>query len=153
MALVVEKNIKPAATPTRPQTPEAEPRLSIDVVFTSIETMPAALRLAVGLATRLAARITLVVPQVVPYPLPLESPPVLIDWSERRFSLIAEESSVETSVQIYLCRERIKTIRTVLKPHSVVVIADRKRWWPTWETRLSRVLRRAGHEVIIAQAE
>ena len=56
------------------------------------------------------------VPQVVPYPLPLESPPVLIDWNERRFRVIADESPVETTVRIYLCRDRLETLTAVLKP-------------------------------------
>ncbi len=154
MALALQKTLKPAPVQPEPRAPsETEPRLNIEVIFTSIEATLAALKQAAELASRLAARITLVVPQVVPCPLPLESPPVLIDWNERRFRVIAEKSPVETTVQIYLCRDRIQTLCAVLRPHSVIVIGRRKRWWPTWEGKLSRVLRRAGHEVIVAQTE
>ena len=62
------------------------------------------------LANRLSCRITLVVPQVVPFPLPLSSPPVLLDWNERRFRVIASQSPVETEVQIYLCRDRLEML-------------------------------------------
>ncbi|SRR5579884_684897 len=153
MAPAVEEIRMRAAEPEL-RTPSAEPRLNIEVVFTSMEATPAALRQAGELANQLAARITLVVPQVVPLPLPLEEPPVRLEWSERRLRAIAAESPVETRVEIYLCRDSIPTLCAVLKPHSVVVLAGRKRWWwPTWEGKLSRVLRADGHAVIFAEAE
>ena len=68
---------------------ESGSSLNLDVVFTSLEPTLAALKKAADLASRLNARITLVVPQVVPYPLPLKTPPVLIDFNERRFRVIA----------------------------------------------------------------
>jgi hypothetical protein len=93
------------------------------------------------------------VPQPVPYPLPLESPPVLLDWNERRFRVIASESPVETTVRIYLCRDRLETLASVLNSGSIVVLGARKKWWPTAEARLARSLRKAGHEVIVAELE
>ena len=132
---------------------EAEAKLNIEVVFTTIEGTLSALRNAADLAKRLSARITLVVPQVVPYPCPLESPPVLLDWTERRFHVLAEHYAVETTVQIYLCRDRIDTLLAMLKPHSMVVIGGRRRWWPTFESKLQRKMSRAGHEVIFAEME
>jgi hypothetical protein len=132
---------------------DGSPRLNVDVIFTSIDATLAALKKAAALASRLGARITLLVPQVVPYPLPLESPPVLLEWNERRFRVIAEECPVETTVHIYLCRDRFETFAAVLKPESLVVVGGRKLWWPTSESRLARALRRAGHEVLFAEAE
>ena len=84
------------------------------MVFTSVEATLAALKEAGNLANSLGARITLVVPQVVPYPLPLETPPVLVEFNENRFRVIASESPVETSVQIYLCRDPFETLTLVL---------------------------------------
>jgi hypothetical protein len=51
-----------------------------------------------------------------------------------------------------LCRDRVETLRKVLKPHSLVVIGGRRSWWPTPENRLARQLRRSGHEVVFAEA-
>ena len=130
-----------------------EPKLNISVVFTSVKATLAALREAGGLAGRLGARITLVVPQIVPYPLPLTSPPVLLDWNERRFRTIAEESPVETKVSLYLCRDAREILKTALSPRSIVVLGGRKRLWPTPETRLASTLRQAGHEVIFTESE
>ena len=67
--------------------------------------------------------------------------------------VIADKSAVETIVRIYLCRDRWQALEQALRPRSVVVIGGRKRWWPTRESRLARRLRRAGHEVILAETE
>jgi hypothetical protein len=154
MLLAFQKPLLPATgSPARPGTGEFESKLNVDVVFTSIEPTLAALKKAGALAGRLNARITLLVPQIVPYPLPLASPPVLLDFNERRFRVIANQSPVETMVRLYLCRDRLETLASVLKPHSVVVVGGRRRWWPTPEKRLAGKLRRAGHEVILAETE
>src|SRR5579884_3061729 len=133
--------LRPAAPDTTKQPFE------ITVLFTSVHATVAALRCAGDLARRLNGRITLVVPQEVPYPLPLSSPPVLVEFNERRFRVIAEQARVETVVQVYLCRDRNQMIRSVLPPRSLVVLGFRHHWWPMAEKRLARGLRRAGHEV------
>ena len=154
MSLALEKVLAPLpGHPTPPPIEETESRLNVAVVFTSVESTLAALRKAGALANRLSGRITLLVPQVVPLPLPLTSPPVLLDWNERRFRVIASESPVETTVRIFLCRDRLETLRTVLRPRSLVVIGGRKRWWPTAEKRLAGKLHRDGHEVILTETE
>ena len=151
MPFLVEKRFNPAARlPQRPAAGGADSELSIAVIFTSIEPTLSALRRAATLADRLRARITLMVPQVVPYPLPLTQPPVPLDFTERRFRVIANQAPVETIVRIYLCRNRTEALTAALRPHSLVVIGDRGGWWPTAEKRLGRQLRRAGHEVLFA---
>ena len=143
--------------PGQPETTTAgkgQARLNISVVFTSVETTLGALKTAGALANRLSGRITLVVPLVVPFPLPLDSPPVLIDWNERRFSVIASQSPAETEVRLYLCRDRLEMLAKVLSPRSLVVVGARKRWWRfTAERKLARVLRRMGHEVVLTETE
>src|SRR5579863_10234366 len=152
MALALEKMIAPVTgVPARPFNEEIGSKLDISVVFTSVEATLAALREAGELAGSLGGRITLIVPQVVPYPLPLTSPPVLVDFNERRLRVLAGQSRVETRVSIYLCRDPWETLQSVLKPHSLVVVGTRKRWWPTAEKRLAAKLRRAGHVVMITE--
>ncbi len=159
MSLAIEKILVPkTGFPTRPLGVEADQKLNIAVVFTSVESTLAALKEAGNLANSLGARIQLVVPQVVPYPLPLETPPVLVEFNEHRFRVIASESPVETSVQIYLCRDRFETLASVLKPGSIVVLGGKKRRWPArWvpskDKLLARQLRRAGHEVVFKETE
>ena len=139
--------------PVRQEAEAAEARLSVSVIFTSVESTLGALKKAGALAASLGARITLVVPQVVPYPLPLQSPPVLLDWNERRFRAIASQNPIETAVRIYLCRDRLETLLSILGAGSIVVVGCRKSWWPNADYRLARKLRKAGHEVIVAARE
>jgi hypothetical protein len=153
-ALAFEKMLAPVTRrPAPARGVEFERTLDVAVVFTSPAATMAAIRTAGALADRLSARISLLVPQVVPFPAPLESPPVLLDFSERWFRDIAAQSPVETSVQIYLCRDRVDTLRTVLGTGSLVVIGGKKRWWPTRERTMARKLRRSGHEVIFIETE
>ncbi len=156
MALAFENVLAPKpGYPSHKQQTDTAPRLNVAVVFTSVDATLVALREAGVLAVRLGGQIVLLVPQVVPFPLPLTSPPVLLDWSERRFRVLAAESPVETTVRIYLCRDRMETLLAVLSPHSLVVVGGpkRKRWRPSGEKRLARTLRRAGHEVIFKETE
>jgi hypothetical protein len=154
MALALEKIIAPVTgVPARPFREETGSKLDISVVFTAVDATLAALKEAGNLAGSLGARITLIVPQIVPYPLPLTSPPVLVDFNERRLRVIASNCRVETRVSIYLCRNSLETLQSVLKPHSLVVVGSRKRWWPTADKRLARKLRRLGHRVIVTERE
>jgi hypothetical protein len=156
MALALERMIAPVTgAPARPFAEEADSQLNVSVIFTSVDATLAALREAGRLlgsqARSLGGRITLIVPQIVPYPLPLNSPPVLVDFNERRLRVIASDCRVETSVCVYLCRDPLEILRSVLKPHSLVVVGSRRRWWPTAEKRLAAKLRSAGHEVIVTE--
>jgi len=42
-------------------------------------------------------------------------------------------------------------LRLVLKPHSLIIVGGRKRWWPTSEQRLAQALKKDGHHVIFAE--
>ena len=154
MALALERSLAPdTGSPVHPPEGSADSQMEVSVVFTSVKATLAALRTAGSAGQPFASRINLVVPQIVPYPLPLTSPPVLLDFSERQFRVLAGQSPVETVVRIYLCRDRLEALLLMLKPRSLVVIGGRRRWWPTAETRLARQLRRAGHEVVFAETE
>jgi len=151
--MALEKTLIPAITVASPVAGNTREKLNIAVVFTSMEATITAMKEAGTLAGSLGARIDLVVPQVVPFPLPLESPPVLLEFNERRFREIASQSPVETAVQIYLCRDSAETLVNVLRPGSLVVMAGKRRWWPSRETIMARKLQKAGHEVIFKEIQ
>jgi hypothetical protein len=136
-----------------PFTTQTETKLDVSVVFTSVDATLGALKEAAKLAANLGARITIVVPQIVPYPLPLTTPPILVDFNERRLRVLAGGCRVDTNVAIYLCRDAWEALQSVLKPHSLVVLGSRKRRWPTPEQRLARKLRSLGHEVVVTERE
>ena len=150
MLLAFNRSLSPESARPEPATSESESALNVTVVFTAMNDTIAALKMAGAMAESLAARLTLLVLQIVPFPLPLTSPPVPLEFQEKRFRQIAEQSPVDTTVLLYLCRDRDDALRKALKPHSLVVIGGRERFWPTLASRMARRLRRDGHEVILA---
>jgi hypothetical protein len=141
-------HLQPAVSPSR-LAPSTQ-KLQLHLVFTGLATARAALAAATGYARGLGAQITILVTQVVPYPLPLEEPPVDLRLLERDLRALAADPPVETTIQIYLCRDRWETIRNALPRESTVIVGGRKCWWrPSTEQRLARLLRRDGHRVIL----
>jgi hypothetical protein len=130
--------------------------LEINLIFTDHQGTLSALRTAGTLAHQLRAHIKLLVPRAVPYAFPLASPPVSIQFTERRLLDLAHRGthgSMVISVQVYLCRDRRLCLLEALRPQSLVVVGGRVRWWPTKETKLARMLQFAGHQVIFAGLE
>lgn len=130
-------------------------QVEVVVLHTAIPATLLALKTAATLAKGLSARIRLLVPQVVPYALPLEAPPVPASFTERRFRTMAQEVTVETAVEIVLCRDIASALEALLRPRSLVVLGARSsRWWtlgwPSAETSLARRLRSRGHQVVFA---
>ncbi len=132
----------------------AGPGLEVVVIYTSVKRTLAALRAAGSLARGLSARIHLVVPQVVPFPAPPDQPLVDARFAERKFRTIAEESAIDTRVDICVCREWETGVLRCLKPRSIVVIGAVPRWWQSRrERRLARTLRKQGHQVVLVESK
>ena len=152
MSFVERLPIAAIGLPGFPKSDETNRRLEIVVVHTSVQATLTALTRAAALAKGLNARLRLVMMNVIPYPLPLDSPPVRSDFSERLIVEIASASPIETTVHLCMCRQRLETLIALLRPRSLLVIGGPKGWWPTKEEKLARELRRAGHEVILAES-
>src|SRR5216683_2041838 len=113
--------------------------LEINVIFTDHLGTLGALRTAGALAHQLRAHINLLVPRVVPYAFPLASPPVSIQFTERRLLDLAHRGAqgpIVISVQLYLCRDPRLCLLEALEPRSLVVVGGRARWCqpkkPNW---------------------
>jgi len=140
---------QPAAPACELSSPESE-KLEVVVVYTGVKQTLAALRAAACFARGLKARIRLVVPHLVPFPAQLDEPPVRTDFVEQKFRTLAEQSAIETNVDIRLCRDWEDGVLQGLKPGSRVVLGARMRWWPgAREGRLVRALQRRGHQVLL----
>jgi hypothetical protein len=128
-------------------------RHQVNVLYTSQSGTLAALKVAsrLGLSLRTCPRVLRV--YAVPYTVPLEKPVVATDFLEEQIRALARESPTEFTARIYLCREPRWTLRELFPPHSKIVIAGKKRWWPTKEQRWARLLRKEGHEVIFVNSE
>jgi hypothetical protein len=140
-----------ASPPDAPAEGSGERRFEISVVFTSLEATTESMRIASGLAKGLNAHISLIATQVVPYPLPLDHPQVSREFCEWSLRELANDSPVDTTVFLYLCRDRLATLGAVLKRGAIVIICGRTKWWPTRERRLAGEIHRLGHEVIFAE--
>ncbi len=143
--------------PVRPVAPAGVPSvadsaaLEVVVIYTGVKPTLAALGAAAGLARGLNGRIRLIVPQPVPFHAELDRPPVQKEFTERRFRTLAEQSAIDTNVEIRLCREWEAGALQGLQPRSIVVIGAGIRWWPGGrERRLARALRKRGHQVLLA---
>jgi len=139
--------LKSPAAKARNRT-EAEHRLSVTVVFTTVPATLVALRRGAQLAHDLGAQIRILVPHVVPYPLPIDRSQADPEFKVRRFRTTSVDGAVKTQIDVRLCRDPRKAVMQTLCPQSVVLIGGRKRWWPTRETRLAKLLSIAGHHVI-----
>ena len=128
-------------------------QLQVNVLYTTHSGTLAALKVASRLSANLGTCPRVLRLYAVPYALPLESPAVSVQFLEEQIKGLARESTTEFTAQIYLCREPRWTLRELFPPHSVIVLAGRKRWWPTKEERWARLLREEGHEVIFVNSE
>jgi hypothetical protein len=139
--------LKHGYLPAQPRVSENSRQLDLQVIFTDLPKTAAALAKARSMARGLGARITLTVAQVVPYPLPLAAPDVPVEFTERALEPLAVE---DTTVEIYLCRDRNETIRRSLPPDSLVIVGARKwLWWFSPDRSLARMLRRDGRRVLV----
>jgi hypothetical protein len=87
----------------------------------------------------------------VPFPLPLNHPQVSIPFAEEVLSALVsefEQNSLDITGHLYLSRNRVETFLQILQPNSLVLIAGRKRPWPTAESRIATKLQSEGHRVV-----
>ena len=134
-----------------PEGADAPRQLEVYVIFTNTAGTLAALQMADRLAKRLDARLQLLLAYEVPYTLPLTKPAVPVGFLEGQLRVLARKTPLEISAHIFLCRDKRRTLRLTLKPHSLVVIGGRKRWWPTEEQRLVSLLKQGGHHIVFAE--
>jgi len=130
--------------------------LAVNVIFTDVQSTAAALKFAQSFARELGASISLRAAVAVPFQLPLDQPQISVAFLQDAMRELVAQLKSETfdpTIHLYLCRDRIWALSQVLKPNSLVVIAGRKRWWPTAETRMARALRAEGHRVIFVDSK
>jgi hypothetical protein len=152
-----EMNEHSTALVTQETIPGADSdQLEVNVIFTDEETTAGALKSAESLAKGLGACIRLRAAIVVPFRLSLDQPPVSVRFMEQRLCKLVdqwEQEGPDPSIHLYVCRDRIEAMLLVLRPNSLVVIGDRKRWWPTAMSRMAGILRAKGHRVVVVDVK
>jgi hypothetical protein len=94
--------------------------------------------------------------QTVPFQFPLDKPPVSTDFLQRQLLGLVWEAGIEAeeiTLQLWLCCDRKETLRKILRPHSLLVIGGRKRWWFRNEIQLERFLSRVGLQVVFVDLD
>jgi hypothetical protein len=122
--------------------------LWILIPYTTPELTRAALRHA-GVCSDLDVHVMLVDIQVVPFPCPLDQPPVNKEFSEKRLRELLKASGLPGRVAVFYSRDWLESFKSVLEPSSLVILASKKRWWPTREEKLARTLIKSGHQVML----
>jgi hypothetical protein len=123
------------------------------VIFTSVRPTLQALKRAGRLAKGLGGRIRLIVPSITLNSGSSKHHLASGASLELPLHTIVGNSKIETRIDVRVCRNRWEMLQTVLAPESLIVMAERSRWWPTAEDRLARCLRAAGHHVLISSRE
>ncbi len=137
---------------TPPKTVLNNSGITLTVLFTKEEPTRAALKKTASLAHQLNTNIRLVAIVTVPYALPINAPAVPVEFYKKRLKALIQECSIDANIQLYLCRDPMKTLKMVLPPNSIVIVGEQPRWWPTAEKRLAKQIRHAGFEVIRIRA-
>jgi len=131
--------------------PSALGQLEVNVVFTDLYATTSAFKAATSLALGLDACIRVRAAIAVPFCLPLDRPQVSVPFTEKVLSELvsrAEPNDLDVTVHLYISRDRIGTLLEVLRPNSLVIIAGRKRFWPSPESRFAKRLQSQGHRVL-----
>lgn len=117
--------------------------LQVFVPYTTGDLTRTALGRAAVLARELGAQITL---------LAVEDKPAISSASlESKLTGVAHEAGTEADIRIVRARDPETGCKQILTPNSLVVMATRKRWWPTAEVKLAGALARAGHSVALLE--
>lgn len=126
-------------------------RLEVCVIYTDPPGTSAALQMADELGQKLGGRIELLMPYEVPYTLPLSRPAVPVGFLEGQIRNLLRKTRLEVAARIYLCRDKRRALELLLRPHSLIAVGGKKRWWPTPAQKLARDLQRYGHHVVFAE--
>jgi len=125
--------------------------LPVCVPFTTSDLTKAALNAAVALTRNLGARVSLVAVLIVPFPLPLDRPTVSPRVIEHELQAVARDIELELDARVVIARDRKEAFHRAISPGSLVVLATKKRRWPTRQVKLARLLARAGHSVAVLE--
>jgi hypothetical protein len=121
---------------------------AVYVLFTTIDATLAAARIGHDFATALSVPLKLVHVRTVPYPLSVDAPAGLSPLQTEAFLERLGAAGVDAEIRVVLCRDERRALPTAVPAHSLIVFADRRRWWPTRTGRWHRVLESAGYYVV-----
>jgi hypothetical protein len=151
MSQIIQLASAAVEAPRGPRREHSNPAVRTDAVYvvhTSIDDTLAAVRVAGDFAKALGVPITLIHFRTVPYALSVDEPPGMSPVETDAFVTRLRAEGLDTRVRVYLCRDPRRAIPLAFRPHSLIVVAGRRSWWPTESERWRRTLEAAGHFVL-----
>ena len=151
MRQIIPLESAPARHAGGPLFPHGDPPIRTDavyVVYTSIDDTLAAVRVASDFAKPLGVPVTLIQIRTVPYSLPVDEPGGQSPVETDAFIARLRAEDLDIRVRVCLCRDERQAIPLAFTPHSLIVVAGQRRWWPTESERWHRMLEAAGHFIV-----
>lgn len=127
-------------------------RVRVLVPYTTPRVTRETLAAARAMTQGLSASIVVVAVHVIPYPAPFHVPQLVREHLEVRLAA-AGEGSDRTEAMLVVARDAEEGFRSAASEGATVLIGTRKRWWPTRESRLARMLERGGCKVVLVNLE
>ena len=128
-----------------------ERELEITIPETDPALTRALLATAGALGRDLGARITVLSIRIQPFPAPLAHSPAVEHLFKNRLLTLAAETGVSLRGSLVFARDLPTGLGHGLARNSLVLIGTPRRWWPTREERLARLLASAGHSVALVR--
>jgi hypothetical protein len=151
MSQIIQLASAAVEAPGGPPVERRDPAIHTDavyVVYTSIDETLAAVRAAGDFAKALGVPVMLIHFRTVPYALPVDAPCGISPVETDAFTTRLRAEGVDVRVRVHLCRDGRRAIPLAFTPHSLIVVAGQRRWWPTESDRWRRMLEAAGHFVV-----
>jgi hypothetical protein len=121
---------------------------SVYVVHTSVADTLVAIRVANDFGAALGVPVTVVHFRTVPYAAPVDEPDGVSPIETAEFAGRLRDEEMNVRLRVYLCRDERRAVTFAFQPHSLIVMAGRRSWWPTVSERRRRLLEAAGHFVL-----
>ena len=116
----------------------------IVVLHTGSKLTPAAVEAAANLTKGLNFHLVVIAVHILPYPLQLTAVSAMKEHLEAELAQVAEGSQMPVAARIVFARDMAEAFRQSVRPESLVLIAERRRWWPTRASKWARELAKGG---------
>ena len=126
--------------------------VKVVIPYTDLEMTRRSLASAAALVRGIPSAVRIVAVHVVPFPAPFHCQESVHGFLNEQLTTLTSELDCAAEATVVLAREYEDGYRQALEPGTTVLIAMRRRWWPTREQRLARMLTRLGFEVVTVEA-